>query len=200
MNEQDGTKKVAELIKDMRFAMLTHVDGDGRLVSSPMTTQEVEFDGDIYFLAERSSHKGRDIEARSPAKVNVSYSSDKSWVSVVGTATIVDDRAKVAELWNTFADPWFEGGPENPNNIAIKIDAESAEYWDSPGAKVVQLAQLVKAKVSGSAPDLGENETVDLSGSAPSGGGPDLRTQGPPTEPVGAMADREPGRQDTPGR
>src|SRR4051794_24816125 len=57
----DGTRKVADLIKDIRIAMLTHVDSNGALVSHPMATQEVEFDGDVLFVAERDSHKARDI-------------------------------------------------------------------------------------------------------------------------------------------
>ena len=55
--------------------------------------------------------------------MNVAYSGSSSWVSLSGTAAVVDDRAKLAELWNTFTDAWMEGGPENPNNVLIKVDA-----------------------------------------------------------------------------
>lgn len=157
----DGTTKVADLIKDIRVAMLTHTDSNGAMVSHPMATQQVEFDGDVLFIAERDSHKALDIAAQSPAPVNVAYSSNSSWVSVSGTATIVDDQAKLAELWDTFTGAWLEGGPENPNNILIKVSADSAEYWDSPGAKVTQVANLVKAKVTGQRME-GDNEVVDL--------------------------------------
>ncbi len=161
MSDDNGAAKVAELIKDVRIAMLTHTDHNGDLVSHPMATQEVEFDGDVLFIAERGSQKAKDIAAQSPAKVNVSYSSSGTWVSVSGTAEIVDDNAKLRELWNSFTGAWLEGGPENPNNIIIKVNADSAEYWDSPGAKVVQLANFVKAKVTGNRVE-GDNEVVDL--------------------------------------
>ncbi len=161
MNDDTGATKVAELIKDIRIAMLTHADGEGNLVSHPMATQQVEFDGDVLFIAERDSHKCRDIAAQSPARVNVAYSSSSTWVSLSGTARIVDDRAKLEELWNTFTGAWMEGGPENPNNVIIEISTDSAEYWDSPGAKVVQLANFVKAKVTGKRLE-GDNAVVDL--------------------------------------
>ena len=74
---------------------------------------------------------------------------------------MVDDQAKLAELWNTFTDAWMQGGPENPENILIHVEADTAEYWDSPGAKVTQLANLVKSKVTGRRLE-GDNETVDL--------------------------------------
>lgn len=82
-------------------------------------------------------------------------------MSVTGTARVVDDTAKLQELCDTFTDAWLEGGPDNPNNILIHVAADSAEYWDAPGSKVVQVANLVKAKVTGQRYE-GENEQVDL--------------------------------------
>ena len=155
----DQRRKVHDLIKKTRVAMLTSTDPDGRLVSKPMATQDVEFDGDVWFIAERDSHKVRNIE-RSP-DVNVAYSSNSSWVSLTGTAAVVDDPAKLADLWNTFTDAWMEGGPENPNNVLIKVSATSAEYWNTPGSKVTQVVNLVKAKVTGERYEA-DNEKVDL--------------------------------------
>jgi general stress protein 26 len=157
--QQDRQQKVRDLIKSTRLAMLTSIDPDGRLVSKPMATQDVEFDGDVWFIAERDSHKARNI-MRNP-NVNVGYASHDSWVSLAGTAEVVDDQAKLQELWNTFTDAWLEGGPENPNNVLIRVHGDSAEYWDTPGSKVTQVANLVKAKVTGKRFE-GDNETVDL--------------------------------------
>lgn len=151
--------KVRKLIKDSRVAMLTMLDPHGRVVSQPMATQDVEPDSDLWFIAERSSEKVTNI--RHDPRVNVSYSSSDSWVSVSGTAEVVDDTAKLEELWNTFTDAWMEGGPENPENILIRVTADTAEYWDSPGSKVTQVANLLKATVTGERYE-GDNRTVDL--------------------------------------
>jgi len=159
MSGDNPQQKVHDLIKSTRLAMLTSVDADGRLVSKPMATQDVEFDGDVWFVAERDSHKVANI-GRNP-QVNVAFSGSGSWVSLSGAASVVDDPARLEEFWSTFTDAWMEGGPENPNNILIKVDASSAEYWDTPGSKVVQLANLVKAKVTGERYE-GDNQTVDL--------------------------------------
>ena len=158
MDEQQ--QKVADIVKSTRIAMLTQMDANGHLVSRPMATQEVDFDGTVRFIAERSSDKVRDLQ-KDP-KVNLAYSGHGAWVSLSGTARIVDDNAKLKELWDTFTDSWMEGGPDNPDNILIEIDAETAEYWDSPGgSKVTQLANLVKAKVTGDRIE-GDNEVTDF--------------------------------------
>ena len=158
-DRQDRQEKVRALVKDARIAMLTSVAPDGRLVSKPMATQDVELDGDVWFVAERDSQKVRNIEAH--PHVNVAYSDRSSWLSLSGTARVVDDTAKLEELWNTFTDAWLEGGPQNPNNVLIRVEADSAEYWDGPGSKVTQVLNLVKAKVTGERYE-GDNETVDL--------------------------------------
>lgn len=156
----ENIQKVRDIIKGTRIAMLTHVDENGRLVSKPMATQEVDFDGTVRFIAERASDQGMDIQ-KNP-NVNVAYSGNGAWVSLSGKARIVNDTDKLRELWSSFTSSWLEGGPENPNNVLIEIDADTAEYWDTPGgSKVTQVANLIKAKVTGNTVD-GENEVVDL--------------------------------------
>lgn len=159
-DSNDGAAKVREIIKSTRIALLTHVDGEGRLLAKPMATQEVDFDGTVRFIAERGSDQVRDLQQQ--PSVNVAYAGDGAWVSLTGRARVVDDVAKLKELWNTFTDAWLEDGPENPENVLIEIDADTAEYWEAPGgSKVTQVANLVKAKVTGKRAE-GENEVVDL--------------------------------------
>ena len=161
MTDQDnGTAKVRQLIKDTRIAMLTHADEHGNLISKPMATQDVEFDGTVYFIAERTSDQVQDLQQR-PA-VNVAYAGDGAWVSLTGTALVLNDEAKLKELWDSFTGSWLEGGPENPDNVIIEVTGRSAEYWDTPGGgKVTQVANLVKSKVTGDT-IKGDKGVVDL--------------------------------------
>lgn len=159
-HDNDHAQRVVDLIQSSTIAMLTHVDPTGKLVSHPMATQEADYDGTVRFIAERSSDKAVDV-AEHP-EVNVSYSNNGSWVSLSGQARVVDDRAKLEELWDSFTSSWLEGGPENPDNILLEVTPESAEYWDAPGGRrLVQLANLVKAKVTGARIDS-DHGTVDL--------------------------------------
>jgi len=164
MSEQTSSRdeavaKVADLVKGIRVAMLTSTDPQGRLVSRPMATQDVDFDGDIWFITERSAEHTRNLQA--DPRVNVAYSGTSSWVSIAGTARVVDDPTRLREYWNTFTDAWLEGGPDNPNNVLVHVEADTAEYWDSPGSKVTQVVNLVKAKVTGERFE-GDNRVVDL--------------------------------------
>ena len=92
-------KKVADLAKDIRIGMLTTIDSDGHFISRPMAQQEVEFDGDLWFFAERNSRKVAHITAN--PHVGVTLTSNDTWISLDGDAEIVDDPAKAKELWNS---------------------------------------------------------------------------------------------------
>ena len=152
--------KLAELAKDIKIAMLTTLDEQGNFVARPMAQQEVEFDGDLWFFAERDSSLVGEI-ARNP-QVGVTLSSADTWISINGTAEAVDDVAKAKELWNAWVEAWLPQGPEDPNVLLVKVTGQTAEYWDTPGGKVASVISFVKAKVTGERYDGGDNETVDL--------------------------------------
>lgn len=156
----DDVRKVAELARDIRIGMLTTVDETGNFISRPMGQQEVEFDGDLWYFAEGDSRKVRQIIAN--PHVGVTLSSNSTWISIDGTAQIVDDKAKVRELWNGWVEAWLPQGPDDPSVVLIKVNGESAEYWDTPGGRIASVISLVKSKVTGERYDGGENERVDL--------------------------------------
>lgn len=154
----DDREKLAGLIKDFRIAMLTTQEGDGKLVSRPLTVQEAEFDGDLWFLVSKSTALGA-IPADSTA--NVALSSDSSWVSLAGTARIVESPKRIDELWNPVVEAWFPGGKDDPDVGVLKFTADAAEYWDSPG-KIATVFRFVKAKITGDRPDGGDSGKVEL--------------------------------------
>ncbi len=156
-----SAERVADLAKDIRIAMLTTSDDEGHYVSRPMAQQEVEPDGDLWFFAERSSRKVDHIRVR-PA-VGVTLTSGDVWISISGTAEVVEDRAKIHELWNSWVQAWLPQGPDDPDVVLIKVNGHTAEYWDTPGGRIASVISFVKAKLTGHPYDGGENETVTLS-------------------------------------
>jgi general stress protein 26 len=155
---EQGVSKVVELTKGIRIAMLTTIDGDGHLTARPMAQQDVEFDGDLWFFVERSSPTSTNI-AQNPS-VGVSLSSNDTWVSLSGTATVVTDVDKAKELWNSWVEAWLPQGPEDPEVALIHFHAETGEYWDTAGGRVASALSFVKAKLTGERYQGGDSDTV----------------------------------------
>jgi len=162
MTRQDDIHLLAGLIRDVEVAMLTTVSADGRLVSRPLGTQQVDFDGDLWFATEADSPKVAEITAE--PRVNVAYASPEqnTYVSVAGRAQIVDDRARVEALWSPSMELFFPGGKDDPNLRLIHVRAESAEYWSSPGGLFGKALQFVLSAVDDEGGVLADNRVVDL--------------------------------------
>ena len=156
----NSATKVAELLKGQRFGMLTTTGPDGTLISRPMAMQEVEFDGDLWFFAARDSRKIAQLSAHS--QVNVAVGSSDTWISLTGTGVVVTDAAEEAGAVEHVVEAWFPDGPDDDGVVLLKVEADSAEYWDSPGGRVATAISFAKAKLTGERYSGGENEKVDL--------------------------------------
>ncbi len=149
-------------MKGLKFAMLTTVEDDGSLHSRPMTTQEVEFDGDLWFFTRADTPKV--WEAGHHRQVNVSFSdTDKSkFVSASGTATLVRDRAKMEELWKPAYKIFFPQGLEDPEIALLKVSVAKAEYWDSSPTAIGRAFDFAKAYLTKDVSKLGDHAKVEV--------------------------------------
>ncbi|MEH7745333.1 pyridoxamine 5'-phosphate oxidase family protein [Neobacillus drentensis] len=157
MLKQEEMETLRELIKDVDTAMLTTVTEEG-LVSRPMKTQEIEFDGDLWFFTKKATNKYEEI--LHDQDVNVTYAG-KSYVSVRGRAEIVEDLNKKKELWNNANEKIMQTSYDDPNVILIKVKAEAAEYWET-GNFTKKIAFLYKRMTGQSSKTTDINETVEL--------------------------------------
>jgi len=160
MADTNEVAKLIELTRDIRISMFTTIDEEGHFISRPMAQQLVEPDGDIWLFAERDSRVVEQLTAN--PHVGMTLSSSDTWVSIDGSAEMVEDQAKKDELWNSWVEAWLPDGKTNPNVVLIKVDPHSAEYWDTPGGKVASLLSFVKAKVTGEPYDGAEQARVEL--------------------------------------
>jgi len=97
--------------------------------STRLARQEVEPSAELWFISARDTAHTRAVEQE--PRVSLTFSSRTAWVAVYGRATVVDDRDKLAELWNTFAEAWLPGGPDDPNAVLLRVDVDQGEYWDT---------------------------------------------------------------------
>jgi len=155
-----------DLIKDIKFGMLIHRHRDGTLQGHPLTTQNKSIDeGSIlyFFISQKSEMANR---LREDASVNVAYADPgaDSYVSVAGTASFSNDRAKLEELFSPMAKAWFPGGPSDPDLAFLQVKITHAEYWNVKDSKVTQLFKMAKAAATGTTPkNMGEHKELQVS-------------------------------------
>ena len=94
-NTQNDVKLLGDKIKGIRIAMMTTVEADDVLRSRPMATQDMDFDGDLWFFTKASAPKVDDVEHHQQVNLNYAKPDDNLFVSVSGTAQLVRDRQKM---------------------------------------------------------------------------------------------------------
>lgn len=167
MEQKEKLTKLQDLIKDMKFAMLTTIEEDGALRSRPMATTSDITDGSLWFFTKASAPKVAEVQRSD--KVNVSYAhpDDNCYVSVSGSAHLVRDKDKIKDLWNPLFKAWFPKGIDDPEIALLRVDIDHAEYWDSSSSAMVHLYGVVKASLTGQparTEEVGEHEKLDLTG------------------------------------
>lgn len=131
-DDPEAVKKVRDVMDEIDVAMVTTHDHErpGHLVSRPLTTQTAD-DGDALFLIRSDSSVAHDVRAN--PQVNLAYTSKSAWLSVAGHGEIVTDDALVKELWSLGAKAFMEGGPEDPDNVVLRVRGETAHLWGGDG-------------------------------------------------------------------
>lgn len=161
MTTTDNRDKVWDLIEEKTICMLVTRDG-AALRARPMAASPRRSEHRIWFITDRQNHKDEEIGAHPEVCMTFQDERDNSYVSVSGTARMVEDREKLRQLWNPAVDSWFEGGPDDPRATLIAVEPTQAEFWDNDSSDVLVMLKMAKARMTGDRPDLGENAKVRL--------------------------------------
>jgi general stress protein 26 len=161
--ENKGIDKLVEMVKDIRSCMLiTNPTKAGGLSGRPMGVNTVDEDGTMWFFTKRSSNKADEIKADSEVSVAIVDDSESKYLMINGYANIVDDKAKMEELWNPILKAWFPDGLEDPDITLIKVIPQEADYWDSSSSTMVNMFRMVKALVTGQESEGGEYGKINI--------------------------------------
>lgn len=129
---QQAAQHLAHCLGGIPLTQLITRADDGSLRGRPMATQQVEYDGDLWFFTDDRSDKVREIGRH--AAVHLSYSNMDGgvWVDVAGQAERVADPAKMKALWYDELAAYFPEGLDDPHLTLIKVTPTFAEIWAGP--------------------------------------------------------------------
>jgi general stress protein 26 len=153
LEAQNAVSKMQELVKELRTCMFgTYTKGE--LCLRPMSTQQADEEGNIWFLSDKGSDKNQQIAE--DARVELIYGKgNEKYLFVHGNATVSRDKQKIKELWEPLAKIWFTEGEDDPRISVIKVAFHHGYYWDIKHGKMVELAKMAASLVTGKTMDDG---------------------------------------------
>ena len=164
MNKQAQMDTIQAMVKDIKYTMMTTRNDENHLHSCPMNTTETSIGAkEIWFIGHKPSETVDNIEQN--PEVNLAYVTQESdkYLSISGTAELVEDEEKLNELWSVMYNAYFEQGKEDPSVQLIKVVPHGAEYWAN-GNAITSAVKMAAAALTDNAVEksLGENFSIKL--------------------------------------
>jgi general stress protein 26 len=147
----EGVEKLKELVEAINICLFsTNLKKNDGATFRPMSAQEVDAEGNIWFFSGKDSDKNHEIQKNNLVQLVFSDPSKSSYMIVNGEAEIVIDPKKIEELWSSATKIWFEKGKEDPNISLIKVKTHTAFYWDTEGNKMINFFKFLASVATGS--------------------------------------------------
>jgi general stress protein 26 len=138
----EAIEKLKDLVEDIDICLFcTNLKtGDGA-TTRPMSTQEVDDEGNMWFFSEINNDKRVQLFYSHPGK--------SSYVVVNGEAQVIIDREKTEEIWSPMVKAWFKEGKDDPNISILKVTPTSAYYWDMEGNRMINFFKMIASVATG---------------------------------------------------
>ncbi|HTL09783.1 MAG TPA: pyridoxamine 5'-phosphate oxidase family protein [Chitinophagaceae bacterium] len=150
LERQNAIQKLRELAKDIDLCLFcTNLKQQDGATTRPMSTQQVDDNGDIWFFSAKDSDKNREIEADSKVQLYYAHPGKSSYMVVNGEASISTDKNKIEELWSPLAKAWFKEGKDDPSISLIRVSNVNAYYWDTKGNRMVNFVKMIASAATG---------------------------------------------------
>jgi general stress protein 26 len=155
LDQQEAIEKMKELVDHNSICLFTTNLNEIPLRTRPMSTQEVDDQGNFWFFSGEESDKNLAIKEDDRVQLFFSNPAKSEFMTVQGTASILKDRNKTEDVWSPIVKAWFKEGKDDPNLTLIKVTPEDAYYWDTKNNKMISLAKILASMVSGKSMDDG---------------------------------------------
>ena len=136
LSGKDAIEKLKSIAINTKVCMFcTHLE-DQPVATRPMLVQEIDDNGDLWFLSSDVSDKN--IEVKIDDKVQLLFSSLKNneYLSVYGSAYVYTDKKIIEAKSAHSVKAWIPQGNEDPNISLIRIIPGDSYYWDNKRGKL----------------------------------------------------------------
>ena len=156
----------AELLQAFRIAILTTRGSDGHYRSRPMAMPHRFIEDDFWFATSTQSRKYIDLSYDPRCSLTLYDPLGGGYVSVSGTAELVDEPDAVRRRWDEAWEPWLPGGPGRRDAVLIRLVPEHVEYQHPDGQRPQVLLSTDILPVAGEE-RTEEMQLDDVSGLGP---------------------------------
>lgn len=144
-------KELSEKAKTCFFCTAQAVTGSSG--ARPMSVQQVDDAGHLWFLSALDSHKNAEVTSDPVVTLYFQGSAHSDFLTFSGTASVSQDKSKIRELWEPVAKVWFTEGVDDPRISVIQFVPREGYYWDTKHNAAIAGAKMLIGAAIGKTPD-----------------------------------------------
>lgn len=149
LNGPAAVERIREMVKKAEscfFCTAVSIGDTG--ATRPMSVQQVDDAGRLWFLSAADSHKNAEIAQDGSVRLFFQASEHSGFLTLTGTASITRNKAKIKELWEPVLKTWFTEGEDDPRITAIMVVPAGGYYWDNKhGNAVAGIKMMIGAAI-----------------------------------------------------
>lgn len=150
----EAVKKLKDLAVGAENCFFTTNIKTGLPVSvRPMSVQEVDEEGNLWFMSQIDSNKNTEIKADPFTQLFFQENKNSGFLSIYGISEISRNQAKIDELWNPLLKVWFQNGKDDPKITLIKVVPTNVYYWDTKHGEAVAFIKMAASIITGKTMD-----------------------------------------------
>ena len=150
LQNAEAVDKIRELVKKAGTGFFcTDIGSNRPFQTRPMAVQDVDDDGNLWFLSADDSHLNRDIETNDQVQLMFQGSAHSDFLELNGNASISRDKEKIKEFWGPLMKTWFTEGIDDPRITVIKVDVTNGYYWDNKHGQAIALVKMAVGAMTG---------------------------------------------------
>ena len=144
LNGAKAVERIKQTVeKNQSCFFCTALSHGGSESTRPMSVQEVDDEGHLWFLSAVDSHKNVEISQSPGVRLFFQVSEHAGFLVLDGTAAISQDKSKIRELWNPVLKTWFTEGEDDPRITVIRVQPTGGYYWDNKHGSLIAGAKMV---------------------------------------------------------
>ncbi|WP_316822976.1 pyridoxamine 5'-phosphate oxidase family protein [Pedobacter gandavensis] len=163
LNHREAIDKLKTMVDKIDIGMMcTNTSKVGNLHAVPMSRQEVDDEGNLWFLFSSESETYKNLLVSNQISVLYADISNYNFLSINGVAEVTKDQVRIEKYWNKMMEGWFEKGKEDPVIRILKVIPSEGHYWDNKSNKLVTFLKVAASAVSGQKLDIGREGDLNI--------------------------------------
>ena len=161
LSQAEAIKKLKEIAEKARICMFTTELRKLPLNTRPMTLQQCDNEGNLWFISSKSRNKNIEIKDDNSVQLFFMNNGSSEYLSVYGKAYIYKDKTTIEDKWSPMANAWFDG-KEDPDVSIIRVSPQESYYWETKAGKALTMLSFAWAAMTGQKTNNSDGREGDL--------------------------------------